>query len=236
MLPKILDTFISTESSCVIDRKNTCFSPLQIPMKPIFVSTKNIASSKLPVKVNEKRKADTSCSEGPVKKRHFTKDHTVSAYVSRQLCTRKEIEEHIRTLFLIQFLNKTLPFFLGTHQASLVNNAHAPIIHDPQYQKLNLKPMNKLFYFENQTSSKNHTLTNNKKAHRQRSFDCEATQGRHESDLKNCLHALENEHHTVNKQLSLIQDKDNLSELQCLIRENIELFTATEQDKSTYFR
>ena len=224
MLPKLLDPFISRETPCANER-NTCLSSLQIPMKPIIVSTQKIVSSMLPVGVHKKREADSNWSEGPLKKRQFTRDHITITDVNRQLCRNSnKIEEHIRTLFLIQSLNKTMPFFLDTRQAnpSLVNNAHTSSIHDPQHHKLDLKLMKKSYDIESTTNSS--------------SFGSEAKKHRQESDLKSCLHVFKNEFPTENKQLSLTQDKDNLSELQCLIRENIEYFTATEQDESTYFR
>ena len=239
MISKPLGPFVTVKTRFV-NETSTSLSPLKIPMKPILVSAKKVASRKATVQANQKRKIDTNGSEGPLKKRHIVNMPATSTYVNRQLCSSKKIEEHFRALLLIQSLNKTIPYFLGAHQLcpALVNNVHVSNIHDSQHHKLNLKTMNKLFYFESTTSSKDLYTLPIKKAciTRQTSFGNDATQSRQESGLKNCLHVFENKLPTVNKQLSLIQDKNNLSELQCFIRENIELFTATEQDESTYFR
>ena len=236
ILPKLLDSFMSKDTPFAKGR-NTSLSPAQISMKPILVFTEKVVSGKATVKVNEKKKADTNGSEGPFKKRLFIKD-----YASKQLCTSKNFEEHIRSLVLIQSLNKTMsmPFRLGIHQAyaSLVSSEHISSIHKPYYDKMNFMQMKKSFNIESTTSSKYLHALINKNVHdkRQSSFGSEVTQGRHESNLEDYLHVPEIKIPTVNKRLSLIQDKDNLSELQCLIRENIEFFTATEQDESTYFR
>ena len=48
--------------------------------------------------------------------------------------------------------------------------------------------------------------------------------------------AFEDKDPDMNKVLASTEDKDHLSEIQCLIRENVEIFTATEQDTKAHFR
>ena len=210
----------------------SCLSPLQVPVKPMIAATKMIPNHKDYIQVHEKRKADSNDSEGPLKKRRFAEPVPSSAYDNMQSCTSKMIEHHIRALNLIQSLNKTTNFSLCAQvNPSLVNIANGSSIYKSQYyDKL------RFYLMQDPLNLKSTTLDTLLRRSMHQKLQSSFGRGKCKSVPEISLNILDNELFTPNKRLSKTQDKDNLSELQCLIRDNIELFTATEQDKNTYFR
>ena len=119
---------------------------------------------------------------------------------------------------------------------TLMNTTNYSNILMSKYYKRNFDSAQTSFRFKSAASSKDlfatlySNVTTNKQAKsndimkNQLTFDCIVP-----------LHLPKN-NLVKNRLLSLRHDKDSLSELQCLIRENIELFTASEEDENSYFR
>ena len=203
-------------------------NPLRVPVKAM-----NITSDEFRPQVHRKRKVQGN-SSSPLKKRHIVPNSI--AYDNGQ--SKKMVDDRLRTLNFINNINKamTLPFNSYHIYPAMINTTNYASILMSKHCKRNFDSTQTFFRFKSAASSKDlcATLHANVNTIKQAKSN-DIMQNQLTSDCNTPLHPSQNSL-VKNKLLSLRHDKDNLSELQCLIRENIELFTASEEDENSYFR
>lgn len=219
----------------------------------ILNETKKITTTETVSKVNAKRRATSSNSNGPLKKRVLLKTDPFSynsANVSGSTCESAKglVDNPVHAFDVIKNLNiyNATPFAVGSYQETsqllsstqmLHYQANILKIHDTwnyslslfnciqqglKYEKDNTKAPIATSQDNNTYSSQDYAIL----------FQNNADIYTRDKETQGS----EQENPNLYMELALTQDKENLSELQCLIRENIEIFTATEKDKNTHFR
>ena len=210
----------------------------------------SFSSDKKSSELNRKRKANVSTSAGPLKKRAISHDQGTEQSFTKttKRCTNRNSD--LEKVDLMKTMNVSL---LGSSIArscksnSAFLNSHQLLLSQPSIFDL-YKPCNSLLYpLQSIRQSIIHQSFHDKKltpafghskhcepfASRVQSHLNEISKNKAESDIN--AEPIENTP-SICKVLASTEDRDYLSEIQCLIRENVEIFTATEQDATSHSR
>ena len=240
---------LSKERMCSTITKQSCH------MRSIKLSpADNISSLGNTVKLSGKRKAITGDSAGPLKKRAIKNGQYMEKSYPSTTTTRRCEGSHLENLNNLLNINLVAPSiaWLCKPNSSFINSSQAwhsqgKILNMYKPFNLCLHPfqsnqqgmMHKIFCKQNQVHLPQHAKTFGPFASSvQNHMNNLALNNIPQNDIKSnpVSMAFENKPPNMSKVLASTQDKDHLSEIQCLIRENVEIFTATEQDASSYFR
>ena len=208
---------------------------------------RNTPSGKSLLKLNGKRQVVTSTSDGPLKKRAVVQNEQRMQIPDSAIITTKSlVDNRMRAFGLAKNFDSDLfapftprshetnsPSFLKFHEWYKVYLSQLPCIQ--QWVKYKINGQTGLAPSSETTPA---CASNGSIALFETHKDSLVEDVKDKNQVNSAFLDMKVEKETSEycKGLALIQDKDHLSELQCMIRENIEIFTATEQDANSHFR